>query len=71
MADACGETRVEFNLECVEFESKGENESRDKCITMEMEDVSRGHDECGFSHNSESNVGNNLQMFQDTFLGDT
>ena len=67
MADEYGETRVEFNLESVEFELRGENESRDKCVTMEMEDVSGGHDECGSSHNSESNVGSdNLQMFRDT-----
>ena len=58
--------RVEFNLESAEFESRGENESRYKCVTIEMEDVSGGHDECGFSHNSESNVGSdNLQMFRD------
>ena len=66
MPDEYGETRVEFNLESAEFELRGENKSRDKCVTMEMEDVSRGHDECGSSHNSESNVGSdNLQMFRD------
>ena len=66
MADEYGETRGGFNLESAEFESKGENESRDKCVPMEMEDVSGGHDECGSIHNSESNVGSdNLQMFRD------
>ena len=47
----------------MEFASRGENESRDKWVTMEMEDVSRGHDECG------SNVGiDNLQMFRDIYF---
>ena len=58
--------REEFDLESAEFESRGENESRNKCVTMEMEDVSGEHDECGSSHNSVSNVGSdNLQMFRD------
>ena len=65
MADEYGETRGEINLERVEFEWRGKNKSRDKCVTMEMEDVSGGHGECGPSHNSESNVGSdNLQMFR-------